>query len=240
MYPYFISNLELTKNNKEILVELTDEYNKEFIDRMERLKNDVQYNDENEYQEELDGDLRIALGISEDEEEEEESKFRIQDEKETTFQECTKCKVVKSLAEFYNPSWCKTCMSEYKKTYLANNPNARKADEYRRWLYNALNGKLDIDTKPITGLSLNELKAWMCFTKQYYIPKDNKDKIDIEHMYPLSKYDMYNMEDVKHCLNWKHLRYMTHEENNRKLNKPPTPADKLKQLMIVYKWSNST
>ena len=103
-----------------------------------------------------------------------------------------------------------------------------------------MNGKLDIDTKPITGLSLNELKAWMCFTKQYYIPKGNKDKIDIEHMYPLSKYDMYNMKDVKHCLNWKHLRYMTHEENNRKLNKSPTPADKLKQLMIVYKWINST
>ena len=33
---------------------------------------------------------------------------------------------------------------------------------------------------------------------------------------------------------------MTHEENNRKLNKPPTPADKLKQLMIVYQWINST
>ena len=77
MYPYFISNLQLTKNKKKVLVELTDEYDKEFMDRMERLKNDVQYNDENEYQEELDGDLRIALGISEDEEEEEESKFRI-------------------------------------------------------------------------------------------------------------------------------------------------------------------
>ena len=31
---------------------------------------------------------------------------------------------------------------------------------------------------------------------------------------------------------------MTHEENNRKLNKPPTATDKLKQLMIVYKWMN--
>ena len=64
---------------------------------MERLKNDVQYNDEKEYQEELDSNLRITLGISEDEEEEVSwfVELKIQEEKETTFQECTKCKVVK-------------------------------------------------------------------------------------------------------------------------------------------------
>jgi hypothetical protein len=129
-------------------------------------------------------------------------------------------------------------MKKNKEEWLVNSPNARKADEYRRWLYDGLNGKHDIDTKPLTGLPLNELKAWMHYTKQFYIPKDHNGQIDIEHMYPLSKYDMSNTEDVKHCLNWKHLRYMTHEENIKKLNKPPTAEDKLKQLSIAYNFNN--
>ena len=30
---------------------------------------------------------------------------------------------------------------------------------------------------------------------------------------------------------------MTHEENLKKLNKDPSPKDKLKQMMIAYLWN---
>jgi hypothetical protein len=154
--------------------------------------------------------------------------------KDNIFNECTTCKVVKCVKEFSSPTLCKVCKKIKQQQHLKDNPNAFKADEYRRWLYNGLNGKSNIDTESLTGLPLNELKAWMHYTKQFYIPKGYTGKIEIEHMYPLSKYDMFNIEDVKHCLNWKHLRYMTSQQNKKKLNKDPTPEDKLKQLSMVY------
>ena len=77
----------------------------------------------------------------------------------------------------------------------------------------------------------------MHFTKQFYIPKGYKGQIDIEHEYPLCKYNLLNEENIKFSLNWKHLRYMTHEENLKKLNKDPSPKDKLKQMMIAYLWN---
>ena len=37
----------------------------------------------------------------------------------------------------------------------------------------------------------------MHFTKQFYIPKGYKGQIDIEHEYPLSKYNLLNEENLK-------------------------------------------
>jgi hypothetical protein len=145
------------------------------------------------------------------------------------FTKCYKCKEVKSILDYYesHQGWCKTCINESHIRWLKNTPNAQKAE----WLRNKIRNREYLEQ--FTELRLEKFNEWMEFTKGFYIPKDYKGQIDIEHLYPLSKYDLSKEENVKHCLNWKHLRYMTHDENIKKANKLPTEEEIKKQEEIV-------
>jgi len=245
MYPYYVTNIFNSVNKKQV-VELTDGYDQSFWENI---------TDEQIMCEEVvlkDGTVNIIDSDIIGEVCAEKYEIPINNKQanlEKVFKECTKCKEVKSLIEFSNtikdledvvPSWCKSCKIKSHEKWLSENPNAKKANDIRKWLSDILNNKNVTGVKSlenITGLPLNKLKEWMYFTKQFYIPKGYRGQIDIEHEYPLSKYNLLNEENIKFCLNWKHLRYMTHEENLKKLNKDPSPKDKLKQMMIAYLWN---
>ena len=115
---------------------------------------------------------------------------------------------------------------------MKNTPNAQIAEDLRNKIRNSEN------IEQLTGLTLERYKQWMDFTKEFYIPKNYNRQIDTEHQYPLSRYDLSAEENVKFCNNWKHLRYMTHEENKKKLNNMPTPLDRFKQAVIVIMYQN--
>jgi hypothetical protein len=153
---------------------------------------------------------------------------------ENIFECCSKCKKVKSKIKFDKShlTICKDCMRKSHQEWLDKNPNAKLGEELRRKI------KKGEDIELLTELSPKKFKQWMEYTKQFYIPRGYKGKIDLEHQYPLSKYDLNDEENVAFCFNWKHLRYMTHEDNLRKGNKDPTPKDKFKQAVIVVMFMN--
>jgi hypothetical protein len=126
---------------------------------------------------------------------------------------------VKSKVEYYESShWCKHCSIINHKKWLANNPNAQIADKLRRQ-----------NSEKFTGLPLNVYNMWLNFTKRFC----GEGKLEIDHLYPLSKYDLTNDDNIKHCLNWKHVRYMTKVQNIKKGCKMPTALDKFKQIVMV-------
>jgi hypothetical protein len=88
MYPYFITEYSLTKNNKPI-VDLSDENNDQFWESISSEDPLFQYENEKEYQENID---TYIDKINETIEEEIEPL-----NKNTIFDECTKCKEVKCI-----------------------------------------------------------------------------------------------------------------------------------------------
>jgi hypothetical protein len=243
MYPYYISENGIMTKQKP-WVELTDNYNEnlwnEYGFACSLFDKEVELKSPNEVRTEF-GVAKEGVIITEVVEEElpliEEIKEDINITRQCEFKQCTKCQEVKSMNNFSHPSWCSSCMKQSHEKWLANNPNAQKANQLRTWLSLAIKNSDSSDknnnVEEFTGLPINKLKEWMNFTKQFYIPKGYKGQIDIEHQYCLSKYDLSNENDIKFCLNFKHLRYTTHVFNLKKLNKPPTPLDKFKQAVIV-------
>ena len=219
MYPYYVTEYAIPKN-KKLVVDLSDDYNSELWEKI-TCDNDK----EKDYREVFDGDIEYITEQPE-----------VPLDKTKVYGTCTRCGTMKPLSEFSNPHWCKTCMGESHKKWLAGCPNARKANEYRRWLYDAINGTSEVDTEHLSGLPLAKLREWMNFTRQHYLPQGYDGRIDIEHMYPLSKHDMFNIEEVQHCLNWKHLRYYTAKANMTKASNMPTAKDKERQLQVVNAW----
>jgi hypothetical protein len=226
MYPYYVTNYSIPKN-KKLVVDLCDGYDEEFWERIIREDTLIIYDKEKEYPEEVDEDIEYLIARAEPE---------VPLDKTKIYETCTHCKTMKPISDFHNLHWCKACMIGNHNKWLAENPNARKAQKYRRLLYDAINNTTEVDTEHLTGLPQNKLKEWMDFTKQHFIPKDYMGRIDIEHLYPLSKYDMFNIEQVKHCLSWKHLRYCTRKSNMKKASRMPTEKEKETQLKIVNAW----
>jgi hypothetical protein len=133
------------------------------------------------------------------------------------FVKCYKCKEVKCLLDYYESkkNMCKKCINNAHIQWLKT-PKAKIQEELRNRLKKAAY------VEHLTGLSLNKLNEWLEFTKRFYVPKDYTGSLDIEHQYPLSKYDLTNEENVAHCCNWKHLRYWPSEDNKKKGSKMPS------------------
>jgi hypothetical protein len=144
-------------------------------------------------------------------------------------QTCKNCKEAKSGTDYYesHKSWCKKCINKNHCDWLKRNPNAVVAESFRTRIRNKE------DVEQLTGLKSSEFKRWLEFTKRFYTPVGYTGQIDIEHQYPLSKYDLTKEENALKCCNWKHLRLMTHEENQKKGCKMPSALDKFKQAVIV-------
>ena len=106
MYPYYITNYTLTKSNKPI-VDLSDENNDKFWESISKEDSLFQYENEKEYQENIDTYIENVNEENADE--------IVPLNKDNIFEECTKCKEVKCITEFSNPSWCKICMKRVNK-----------------------------------------------------------------------------------------------------------------------------
>ena len=74
-------------------------------------------------------------------------------------------------------------------------------------------------TLQLIDCSLEHLITWLNFTKKYYVPENYEGQIDIEHMIEFGRLDLKDQENHYKVMSWRNIRYMTHEENNRKRNK---------------------
>jgi hypothetical protein len=143
MYPYYVTDYAIPKN-KKLVVDLSDDYNAEFWERMTREDTLIMYDTEKDYQEVPDVRIEYVNATEEPD---------VPLDKTKVFETCTHCRTMKALSEFHNPHWCKSCMNENNKKWLAGNPNARKANEYRQWMYDAINNATVISVMCVCDIS---------------------------------------------------------------------------------------
>jgi hypothetical protein len=219
MYPY-----NITSTSK--LVDISDGYDETFWELYEdHIKIFDQTEDipceYNPCEDKSSEDSQDCESVVEDEEDPPEPK--------DIFTCCSKCKETKSMLEFHesHPTVCKNCRLLDYEHWLANNPNAKLAEDLRV----SIRKKENIEK--LTGLPSKMFDEWMAHTKEFFIPSDYQGQIDIEHLYPLCQYDLSNDEDVKHCFHWKHVRYTTHEYNLKKGRRMPTAEEIEEQNTIT-------
>lgn len=127
----------------------------------------------------------------------------------------------------------------YNKEYYKNHPNYKK-DYSRKYRKNSTNVRLrdalrtririalktgDKIGSSITdlGSSVEDLKWWLEFWFDYGMTWDNYGNKDgqwsIDHIKPLSKFDLTNKKQFSEACNYKNLQPMWHIDNIRKGNK---------------------
>ena len=143
-------------------------------------------------------------------------------------------------------SRCKTCFSTYyaaKKDHIGqqqagykrcqrqNNPVALQREEVRNALRRVLYYPWDHLSLPETGCQWNFLKEWLEFTAMMY--NGRTTGLVIDHLYPVSRFDLCNPEERKMVNHWYNLRMITSRENQLKHHRDPTPAEISHQKVIA-------
>lgn len=161
---------------------------------------------------------------------------------------CSKCKTSKDLVEFSlrndtNPprprSQCKSCSASYTDAYRAANPEVSKNSRYK---YEKNRLKTDIEFVLIRRLRVRFLKALKGEYKagsainnlgcsiadlKIYLESQFKDGMNwnnrnqwhIDHIKPLSGFDLTNLDHVKEACHYSNLQPLWSAENIRKGNK---------------------
>ena len=82
------------------------------------------------------------------------------------------------------------------------------------------------------GCSKEYLNNWV----QYNIKLDNLIKYEVDHVNPLSLFDIKNFQDVidSKCNHWTNLMPVTPKFNSDKNNTPPTKHELFKQELRIY------
>ena len=171
---------------------------------------------------------------------------------------CKCCNEIKEVKEFNKniiakdrlQSYCRQCQKEKKKTWEKENRNKRneykrnynlvekkKSSNLRSRLYTALRRftgtKKETKTLQLIDCSLEHLIEWLNQTKKYYVPENYTGQIDIEHMIEFQSVDLKYPKNHYKIMSWRNIRYMTHEENNRKCNKKLKFKDVAKQIYLL-------
>jgi hypothetical protein len=128
------------------------------------------------------------------------------------FIDCFRCGETKCLKDYYpsNQEQCKQCINRAHMDWVKRTPNAQLSSKLRSRI------KTKKHCENLTGLPFDKFNEWLDFTKRYYVPKDYNGRLNIEHQYPSSNYDLTNEDNVAFCFNWKHLRYWTCEAIEKK------------------------
>lgn len=115
--------------------------------------------------------------------------------------------------------------NEYIRNYKANkrlnDPSYKIYENYRKRLWKCLKNKSN-SSKELLGCDINMYLKWISFT----MLKDNKMTWEnygtywnIDHVKPISSFNMQNREEIKKAFNWKNTWAMTSSENFSKCNK---------------------
>lgn len=159
--------------------------------------------------------------------------------------ECRDCNITKSLIEFTKAkgkptNWCKSCRAIYKKAYDSKPENKAIKKAYyldykknreaidvdyklknalRRRVYNALkNGWKSGSAVDDLGCTIEELKKHLEDQFESGMSWDNWSKTGwhIDHIKPLSSFDLTNPEEFKKACHYTNLQPMWAEDNLRK------------------------
>ena len=139
---------------------------------------------------------------------------------------CCNCKINCLKSNFYRNvnkkaginSICKVCMKNYIKEYMKNrvktDVNFRLIRNTRRRIHHALNGRSkSSSTRDILGIEIETYKRWI---KWQMAPDMTWENIEIDHVRPISSFDISDDEQLKEAFNWRNTHPFLEESHQKK------------------------
>ena len=107
--------------------------------------------------------------------------------------------------------------NEYNRNRHKNNANAKLANNIRSRINKALKGhNKSFHTKEILGIDIENYKKWLLFQMT---PEMNFNNIHIDHVKPISSFDISNDNELLEAFNWRNTQPLLKQDNLRKSNK---------------------
>ena len=105
----------------------------------------------------------------------------------------------------------------YERNRRRNDVNYRIIQNTRKRIHHALNGKSkSLRTKKSLGIDLPNYKKW---TEFQMTPEMSWSNIEIDHIKPLSSFNVSNEEEILEAFNWKKTQPLLKEDHLKKGNK---------------------
>jgi len=165
---------------------------------------------------------------------------------ESKQKECIDCKENKSIIDFrLNRNRCKDCERKFNREWVLdkrhNDPIFKFISNYRTRLIQALKKDNKVQhTNDYLGDNIVIIKSWLDFCFDDTMSWDNQGSCwHVDHVIPVSRFELYTENDVIKCFNWKNLSPLTAKENLTKSNNViPSQVkehiDKLRLFVSTY------
>jgi hypothetical protein len=132
---------------------------------------------------------------------------------------CLKCNSYISPSNFnVSMNKCKECHRKKHREYMINrkikDPLFKFISNYRTRVYKILNKIKTQSTKELLGEDISIIKKWLEFSFTKEMTFNNQGSIwHVDHVIPISKFQVKNEEDVIECFNWKNLCPLLKRDN---------------------------
>ncbi len=153
-----------------------------------------------------------------------ERKLRLQDEEEKS-KECKECSEVKSVKEFrLNRNLCKECEKKWNREWVLDK---RHTDPIFKFISNCRTRLIQTikkenkyqGTNRYLGENIELIKLWFEFNFSDNMNWENQGSVwHIDHVIPVSRFNLQTEDDVITCFNWKNLSPLLAKENLTKSN----------------------
>ena len=108
-------------------------------------------------------------------------------------------------------------INEYCRNRINNNTNTKLARNTRARINTALKGKSkSFKTMEILGIDVENYKKWLLFQMT---PEMNFNNIHIDHVKPISSFDISNDNELLEAFNWRNTQPLLKQDNLRKSDK---------------------
>lgn len=122
------------------------------------------------------------------------------------------------ISEYHKQS--KDHRNAYLKTRSQNDPLFRTIRSLRAWIHDVLKNKKETKTNQLIGCNSKDLKLWIEFLFSKEMSWSNYGTYwHIDHVIPISFFDIENKDEQKTCFHWTNLRPLEARMNLQKSNK---------------------
>ena len=147
---------------------------------------------------------------------------------------CKYCKKAKPKDRFrHNRLKCRDCERD--------EPIEKFKRNIRSRIYIALKGNKNANSKTYLGCTALEYIKWLTYVlPDFNISKLSSDVLHLDHVIPLSKFDLTNKDDIELAFNWRNTMPLSSEENLKKNNKilKPQVEQHYKNLLEYHTKNN--
>ena len=141
------------------------------------------------------------------------------------YKECSYCLCIKNIYDFYpGRNQCKSCLHKKQVEYQNNRYQTDSQYKFRKSISNNIRNSLMGNKSYISvqylGCSIDKLERWIEYQFNENMSWDNYGSYwEIDHVLPVSKFDLTNEQNIYQCFNWRNLQPLEARENIRKSNK---------------------